>query len=257
MSEPAARPWWLWPNLLSLDAPVVAVVWQLFLASDAGVDVPLAAAAVLGLVVWGVYLTDRALDAARGCADSDRHRFAAKSLLLQIAVGAGAFLAAGILAFTALPQHYLEVGAAVATVTGAYLLAVHAARRWLGPGAKELSVGVVFAAGVSVPLAAQSGSPHFWFPSVFAFAGLCALNCLLIARWEEPASAASRWAFALATLALGAAFVAPPNVALAVAVSAAALFALDRSRAGRLSVRAARVLADVALLSPLPVAVLS
>lgn len=256
MSEPAARPWWLWPNLLSLDAPAVAVVWQLFLAAEANVDVPLAAAVVLGLVVWGVYLADRSLDAVRGCADSDRHRFAAKHPSLQIGLGGTAFLAAGILALIGLPQRYLAVGATVATVTGAYLLAVHTSRHWLGAGAKELSVGVVFAAGVSVPLAAEAGSPHFWLPVIVAFAGLCALNCLLIARWEEPAVTAPRWAFALAGLAVCAALAAPPDVILAVALSAAALTLLHFGRRA-VSVRAARVLADVALLSPLLVAVLS
>ena len=28
----ARPPWWLWPNLLALDAPLVAVVWQHALA---------------------------------------------------------------------------------------------------------------------------------------------------------------------------------------------------------------------------------
>lgn len=256
MSEPAVRPWWLWPNLLSLDAPAVAVVWQLFLAAEANVDVPLAAVVVLGLVVWGVYLADRSLDAARGCVDSDRHQFAAKHPALQFGLGGCAFLAAGILAFVALPHDYLTTGAAVATVTGAYLLAVHAGRRWLGAGAKELSVGVVFAAGVSVPLAADATAGGAWLPGVTAFAGLCALNCLLIARWEEPIATASRWAFALAGLAVCAALAAAPDVMLAVALSAAALALLHVGRRA-MSVRAARVLADVALLSPLLVAVIS
>src|SRR5947208_1712495 len=66
------RPWWLWPNLLALDAPAVAVTWQLFLAAKAPVAVPLAASVVLALVVWGVYLTDRAVDAATGTTGSDR-----------------------------------------------------------------------------------------------------------------------------------------------------------------------------------------
>ena len=59
-------PWWLWPNLLGLDAPAVAVVWQRFLADASGVAVPVAASAVLALVVWGIYLTDRRLDARAG-----------------------------------------------------------------------------------------------------------------------------------------------------------------------------------------------
>ncbi len=255
MSERADRPWWLWPNLLSLDAPAVAVVWQLFLAAEAGVAVPSAAAVVLGLVVWGVYLADRAFDAARGCADSDRHRFATRNLTTQAAIGGIAFLAAGAIAFACLPRDYLEVGAAVTVGTGAYLVAVHAGRRSLGVGVKELSVGVMFAAGVSVPLAVSGGPSGEWLPGVVAFAGLCALNCLLIARWEEVRSPAPRWAIAIAAGATFAAVMAPWEVATAVSASAAALAALHVGRAG-LSVRAARVLADAALLSPLVVAVI-
>ena len=32
-------PWWLWPNLLGLDAPLVAVVWQQALARMQGVAI--------------------------------------------------------------------------------------------------------------------------------------------------------------------------------------------------------------------------
>ena len=256
MSEAAARPWWLWPNLLSLDAPAVAVVWQLFLAAEANVAVPAAAAVVLGLVVWGVYLTDRAFDAARGCAGSDRHRFAAQFPTTQAAIGGAAVLVAGAIAFAALPREYLEAGSAVAAGTAAYLAAVHAGRRALGPGAKELSVGVVFAVGSAIPLVAGRVPVEVWLPAVVAFAGLCWLNCALIALWEEPAAVPPLWAVVAAGITILAAAAAPWNVAIAVALGAAALGAIHVGRSA-VSVRAARVLADVALLSPLLVAVLS
>ena len=255
MNERADRPWWLWPNLMSLDAPAVAVVWQLFLAADAGVPVPPVATVVLGLVVWGVYLADRAFDAAGGDAGSDRHRFAARNRTAQVAISGIAFLVAGALALGFLPRIYLEVGAAVAFGTGAYLIAVHLGRRLLGAGAKELSVGVVFAAGVSVPLAVGGGPGREWLPGAVAFAGLCALNCLLIARWEEPRSSVPRRALVVAAWATFVAVVAPWAVATAVGTSAAALGTIHFGRA-KISVRAARVLADVALLSPLVVAVI-
>ena len=250
------RPWWLWPNLLALDAPVVAVAWQLFLADAAHVAVPHVAALVLGLVVWGVYLVDRAGDAAAGADGSDRHRFAARHPIAQMAVGCVAFAAAGALALVTLSQDYLEAGAAVAAGTAAYLVAVHVGRRLLGPGTKELSVGVVFAAGAAIPLAADGGPVGEWLPGVFAFAGLCWLNCVLIARWEEPATAPPRWTIGAAGAMTLAAAGAPWEVAVAVALSAGALAALHAGRAV-VPVRAARVLADVALLSPLVVAVVS
>ena len=47
----AKPPWWLWPNLLSLDAPLVAVLWQGIFAASAGVSIPFAAHVLLGIAV--------------------------------------------------------------------------------------------------------------------------------------------------------------------------------------------------------------
>ncbi len=71
-------PWWALPNAAALDAPVVAVVWQRFLADRFGVSVPWAATAALAAAVWAVYLGDRWLDARRGARHTDRHLVAAR-----------------------------------------------------------------------------------------------------------------------------------------------------------------------------------
>src|ERR1700753_814299 len=69
-AEQAARaglvstPWWLWWNVLSLDAPMVAVAWALVFAKSAQVRLPNAEVAALGLLVWLIYTVDRLLD---GC----------------------------------------------------------------------------------------------------------------------------------------------------------------------------------------------
>ena len=72
-----ARPtrFWLWPNLLSLDAPVVAVLWQILFARcfQAPIDAP--AALLLLLTVWLIYTADRTLDAWNGACHSPRHEF--------------------------------------------------------------------------------------------------------------------------------------------------------------------------------------
>jgi hypothetical protein len=57
-----AAPWWLWWNILSFDAPMVAVAWALVFAKSAGVALPAAEIAALGLVVWLIYTVDRLLD---------------------------------------------------------------------------------------------------------------------------------------------------------------------------------------------------
>ena len=245
-------PWWLWPNVLALDAPVVAVVWQRFLTGVAGSPVPLGATVALGLIVWGVYLGDRALDAMRGANASDRHRFAARHATALVRVSAAALLAGAAVAVLTLPVRYLCAGALVAAGTGAYLVAVHAARgAALKGAAKVVLVGAMFAAGVAIPLAAAGTVPvRDWLPGCAAFAGLCALNCALIARWEDGPAAPPAWlALATATVAVGFALAAPVEVAGAVFASAVALAALHIARPVG-STRAARVLADVALLSP-------
>lgn len=250
------HPWWLWPNLFSLDAPVVAVVWQQFLGVAADVEVPVAASAVLGQVVWAVYLADRWLDARRECRHpTDRHRFAARNPRIVVLLAAIALLSAAFIAALALPLAYLQAGGLVAAALSGYLLSVHLIRlrRAAWRGLKESTVGIVFAAGVAVPLiAAANRTAANWLPGVAAFAGLCGLNCMLISWWEEPPFIAPPgWAaLAAALLAVGASLGAPLPVAAAVLTSVGLLAALHLARP-RFSPRSLRVLADAALLTPL------
>src|SRR6185295_17351052 len=62
MKERQHTPVWLWMNLLSLDAPLVAVVWQDFLARVYPSVLRPAGRWALGLAVWAIYLADRLLD---------------------------------------------------------------------------------------------------------------------------------------------------------------------------------------------------
>ena len=248
-------PWWVLPNVAALDAPVVAVVWQRFLADRFGVSVPWAATAALAAAVWAVYLTDRRLDARRGDCHTDRHRTAARFPKL---VAGGAVLAALLAAALAsqLPQPYLWCGAWVALGVAAYLALVHVAAGGLrrAPGAKEFLVGVGFAAGVAVPLAADGPPAGAWLPTAAAFAAVCWLNCRLIDRWES-AAAGPPWPEAvLAAGVLVGSLALPAEVAPAVAGAVLGLLAVHL--ACRRAPRAARVLADVALLSPLVARVL-
>jgi|GEM_PF-722548 len=55
-------PWWLWWNVLSLDAPLVAVSWQWMLATVFDVSVPIGCYLLLWMAVWCVYVADRVLD---------------------------------------------------------------------------------------------------------------------------------------------------------------------------------------------------
>lgn len=70
-------PWWLWFNVLSLDAPLVAILWQWALAQNHQVKLLPGCYTALGLAVWLIYITDRTLDGFNMGAKalSARHHF--------------------------------------------------------------------------------------------------------------------------------------------------------------------------------------
>jgi len=93
LSSPSSRtPFWQWPHLLSLEAPLIAMAWMLGLAHLNRVPVMPGVLAGLGLCVWMIYVLDRLLD-TRGKADSEldaRHLFHRRHrsvLLAAVAIG--------------------------------------------------------------------------------------------------------------------------------------------------------------------------
>ncbi len=249
MPESRRVPWWLVPNVLALDAPLVAAAWQRFLAARFAGALPVAATVTLAAAVWCVYLADRRLDARRGALDAERHRAAGRHPR-AFAAAATCAAALALAAAARLPAAYWWHGLAVGLGVAGYLAAAHAAGgSALAGGAKELLVGVGFAAGVAVPLSVEGGPAAAWLPSVAAFAGLCWLNCRLIDRWESPGD---RPPWADGTLGVGlllAAAALPDAVGLAVAASVVGLLAVHVTCRRR--PRVARVLADAVLLTPL------
>lgn len=245
-------PAWLLPHVLALDAPLVAAVWQRFLGIAFGVTVPVVATASLFAVVWCIYLLDRLWDAGRPShPNTDRHRFAARHPRILLALAVVTF-AVGATSAAWLPIRYVVIGLGVAAAVGGYLLAIHWLKSRVGSrGWKELLVGVVFAAGVAVPLAAESAS-FDWLPGVASFGMACWWNCRLIDRWEEGRTTGRSIGRAIG---LGAAVLAvftplPVRVAL---LSALVLLLFVDALAPRIGLRVARVLADVVLLTPLAV----
>jgi hypothetical protein len=243
-------PWWLWPNLLALDAPFVAIVWQRFLGCHFAVPVPWAATSALAAAVWAIFLIDRWLDSRRGEFDADRHRFAAchpHAFALVAAIAA----IAGLTVACSLSISYWRAGGIVTLGVTVYLGLVHAGGGLLRVGgAKELLVAIGFASGVAIPLATAGRPLNDWLPSVGAFLGLCLLNCRLIEWWESKQALAWPRPELLLSLALLAAATALPTVmGSAIAVAVVTLFIIHFGLRRR--PRVARVLADAALLSPL------
>lgn len=70
-----STPWWLWLNILSLDAPIVAMLWQEALARCYHVTLVPGFQLALGLAVWLIYLVDRTLD---GMAKTETHLLSAR-----------------------------------------------------------------------------------------------------------------------------------------------------------------------------------
>ncbi len=229
-------PWWLVPNLLALDAPAVAVIWQRFL----GDGVTILASVALGATVWGIYLLDRVLDGPHSGTGSERHQFAARFPTTFGALAGIAFLTAAVCALQGLTASQFRAGMLLGSGVAAYLVAVHTRNL---AGGKEVFVGLMF--GLGVGLTANDGA------GVVAFAGICVLNCSLIARWEgDPTGPGIRIPLGAALWAGIAAGFADTRVSLAVGVSLLLLGALHLARF-RLGSRRLRALADAALLTPL------
>jgi hypothetical protein len=273
---------WLWFNLLSLDAPIVAVVWEWFFARCYGVALRWPGIVSLALSVWLIYIADRLLDLKKTRPpETARHAFA-RSHRRLLSLAALAALPILFWASLHLSSAVIRNGAWMVFGVVVYFLAVHAAPpklRRLWP--KELAVGVIFALGTSLVVWSRMTQDRTELvgPGLL-FAALCWLNCVAIEHWELRLTMNSRsseqhaefrhlvnarerhrwtsWvgqhvgqsaaAIALASLLLLPSGSSRPVMAAA-AVSAGGLLWLE-SRSRALSLDALRVLADGVLLSP-------
>ena len=274
IAMPAAqsRPWWLWPNLLSLDAPLVALAWQEIFARALPVELGWTQRGLLAVCVWLAYCGDRLLDARRlpeGPVESARHAFAREqSRPLILALGVGSVLAVTLALRIPLPELFAGLALLVG-VTGYFVLHHMQSTRVRAGRWKELMVGVVFAVGTLFFVAMNGQFTVPFLLAAAAWAGLCVMNCLLIAGWDRERDAAMaqhslarRWngmerslpvvAVFLLLLVLAATRLEGRlfPVAAAIMVSLMALLELAR-RPNRFSSEARHVLADVVLLTPI------
>jgi len=178
---------WQWPNVLAIDAALIAVLWQATLAR--ALELPLAVPAyfVLGLSVWLTYMGDRLYDVkSREIAMllSARHQFA-KRFRRGLWFIWFAVLAVNLVSATQLSPAQLKHGVFLLVVCLSYTLLNQKLSRRFFP--KELCVALIYAGGVvvfipvSVPLIFMGG-----------FTGLCLLNCLLIGAKEKSIDAELR-----------------------------------------------------------------
>ncbi|MEZ5415549.1 MAG: hypothetical protein R3F03_14685 [Opitutaceae bacterium] len=278
-SGPGPTPaWWQWPTVLSLDAPAVAVGWQWFFGRIAGASINWHHHIILGSAVWLAYAADRWIEGwivpaekirTKRHAFYQRHRWSALVIWLLVLTAAVAT------AWRWLHPSEFDAGLIVLGPVLLYLLSHQLAHRhhpWRVP--KEVCVALLFAAGTSCFILAQDQSlAGPLLAPLTLFAGLGLANCALISVWESevdrehgqtslalqhPARArlihALPWLLAMVSVLYGLLKSTIDWSALTASALLLGLVDLGHHRTGR---EISRVLADVALLTPLPLWLLS
>jgi len=255
----AAHPWWLWPNLLSLDAPLVALVWLAAFDRSTGAHLPVEDYVLLGLAVWTIYVADRLLDVRRvrdWSLAPARHRFYARHAAGFAAAATVAVLTGLTMAIATLPPYVWMSGAVIGGLAAIYL--PRPGRLGLP---KEFYIGVLFSLGTVCAAGKHLGPREGVAAGLFAL--LCMANCVTIGRREavsdrvnDPSALCCRaprlaarlnWllgGLALAGLILGG------GLGISISLAAAGMWIL-REVESRVPAELHRVLADVTLLSPL------
>ncbi len=276
-STPSARPpWWLYANLCSLDAPVVAVVWLWAFSNAFDSPVAFPVYTVLFLAVWSIYIFDRLIDGLRQNdwqAATRRHIFARQHQRIFILLLTVMLPVAAVATLTFLPRDLIVAGSILAVLVWLYFTAFVRLFPRLKPlRAKEFACGLVFACGVALGVdAIRHGvfvHPTEALPPVLLFAAVCVLNCLLISareqhsdRKNDPGAASVWWSnikrdllfLAAALVFISGGFcvfngLSPIHTAIFISSLLLAILHLCQQR---MTASLARVLADAALLSPL------
>lgn len=120
----ARVPSWLWPHVLSLEAPLIAVLWQALFAEANHVAIMPSFVVGLALAAWLLYVIDRLLDAVRsaGAALDARHAFYRRhAWWIGIIVLPLTGVLLGWLALTAIPEGLMWQCLALALLAGIYM----------------------------------------------------------------------------------------------------------------------------------------
>lgn len=124
-SHAKRTPWWLWPHVLSLEAPLVAVLWQRALAHAHGIRLTPMLDVGLALACWVIYVLDRTLDtfSVQSSGELDtRHLFYHRHRrVLLLGVMPPVLLALGWMAFWVIPQGVLWQAVGLALLVALYL----------------------------------------------------------------------------------------------------------------------------------------
>jgi hypothetical protein len=265
----------LWLTVLSLDAPAVAVLWQLLFARSFSVQLGASVTILLALVVWLIYVADRVLDTLKAPAqgaEATRHIFYRRHLWAFLLLLCAGLVVAAWMSLTLLDARTFRDGVVILLAVGVYLLMVHLVspgREWLP---KEMLVGALFALGTCFPVwehmtknAAVLVAPYL------LFSALCWMNCAAIEyeEWDRLRRRQFGWPHPW-TIWMGRHFLLLASVTAAIALCltvpglgrshwqlltaelvSALAFIVIRLKNKSLSIDQFRVLVDIALLTPL------
>jgi len=244
---------WQWPNVLAIDAALIAAFWQSALAGALGAELGWAAYVVLGLSVWLTYSADRLFDVKSRDVRallSLRHRFS-KQHAARLWPAWFGVLFVNLLSATQLTATQLKHGALLLALCLLYTLLNQKLSRRFFP--KEICVALIYAGGVGVLL--PGNLPIGFFG---AFALVCLLNCLAIGAKEKGIDSkmqvhsvapliAERFLAPLALIGAGLTLWSQIELSYGLALSFGLLSLLHCLR-GRIGVEAFRVMADATLL---------
>jgi len=274
-SIPGSPRWWQWPTILALDAPAVAVAWQSMLARVAGVALRPYHVVLLAISVWLAYSADRWIEGWRlpiEAVRTQRHYFLIRRRWPAFAVWIATLVGGIALASYRFSSREWVASLGLLLPVLLYLLShqlLHRDHPWRVP--KEICVAVIVALGAALyPATLNTDSLHLLAVPTALFMLLCLANCLLISGWESEVdlrhrqiSLALRFSHArivagglpfgifLLSVAVAAFSGAATRIAALSAAASAASLAILNLTQPRLGRERARLLADVALLTPL------
>lgn len=178
----------MWPHILGLDVALAAILWQELAGRALGTSTDPAVRAVLFCAVWGIYLLDRAWDAARFPPEAilaTRHRVARRWLPCFAGLGIANLAAAGVVAVSSLDVRLLVAGAAIATLCcGYYFLQARAAGGNASPWRATI-LAAIFAVAVMAAALVQSPSGGQASGFFIVMGTLLAANALECMQAEE------------------------------------------------------------------------
>jgi hypothetical protein len=176
---------WAWLHLLSFDAPLVAVLWQLLFARALRAHLPPQVTLVTALVIWLIYVADRILDSYQTVetdGEALRHQFYRAHRLAFLPAFFAILLVTGWMSYADLGFKTWRDGLLLAAIVGGYFAVVHLlggnVQKWFP---KEMAVAILFGVGTFMPVSVRLRELHSRFLLPFLlFLLVLWMNTLLI-----------------------------------------------------------------------------